>query len=63
MDVLSIPHTQLETDCYGSRGSSAEKAPSSTSSSLPSEEEKQATRESWIVSTDRDLRRNPSPVP
>ncbi|KAG5193214.1 hypothetical protein JEQ12_020673, partial [Ovis aries] len=57
MDMLSIPHTQLETDCYGSRGSSTEKAPSSTSSSLPSEEEK-----SWIVSTDRDLRRNPSPV-
>jgi len=62
MDVLSIPHTQLETDCYGSRGSSTEKAPSSTSSSLPSEEEKQATGESWIVSTDRDLKRNPSPV-
>ena len=28
-----------------------------------SEEENQATGESWIVRTDRDLRRNPSPVP
>jgi len=63
MDMPSIPHTQLETDCYGSRGPSTEKDTLFYLFILPSEEEKQATRESWIVSTHRDLRTNPSPVP